>query len=201
MSNVHGITVDNLMSTLPEFLRRDEKVSAVAEAISIKMAELPEMIDSIQIYALIDDLPEPLLDILAYDYKVDWWDPNYPIDVKRQTLKDSWHVHRTLGTKHAVETAISAVYSETFISEWFQYGGPPFEFLLHIDATYEDVDPVKHQRVLDRLEFYKNLRSSPYYIEYTARPFGDNIAYTGTALTCLSGEITMKVEVDMNDLE
>ena len=35
-----------------------------------------------------------------------------------------------------------------------------------IDATYEDVDPVRHQRVIDRVAFYKNLRSVLDEVEY-----------------------------------
>ena len=199
MSN--GITAENLISTLPEFLRRDDTMVALARSIAEKMEETPKAIDSVRIYSRIEELPEELLDILAYDFKVDWWDPNYTIEQKRQILLDSWSVHRTLGTKHAVETAISAVYSNTYVSEWFQYNGDPFHFTLHIDATYEHVDPEKHQQVLNRLEYYKNLRSAPYYIEYSARPFGSGTTYMASAITCLSGEITVRVEVDMDDLE
>jgi len=195
MSNVHGLTVENLMSTFPDYMRKDEMILALAESIAEKLGALPKQIDSIRIYAMIDDLPEELLDILAYDFKVDWWDPNYTLEQKRQTLKESWNVHRALGTKHAVETAMSAVYNDTYVSEWYQYDGDPFHFTLHIDATFENPDPVKHQRVLDRLEYYKNLRSSPYYIEYSARPYGNCTTYMGAAVSCFGGHMTVNVEV------
>lgn len=45
-------------------------------------------------------------------------------------------------------------------------GGKPYHFKLLIDATYEDVDPVRHQRVIDRVDFYKNLRSVLDEVEY-----------------------------------
>jgi len=200
MSNEHGVTIENLMSTLPTFLQTDPTIMAIAESIAETLSEMPETVDNARIYPKIDELPEDLIDLLAYDFKIDWWDLDYSIEQKRQILKESWHVHRTLGTKHAVETAISAIYSNTYVSEWFQYGGPVFEFTLHIDATYELVDPEKHQRVLDRLEFYKNLRSAPYHIEYSARPFASCTVYSGSALTGISGEMRVKVEVDMDAL-
>jgi phage tail P2-like protein len=195
MSKTHGLTTENLMSTLPDYLRKDETILALAESIAEKLGALPEQIDSIRIYAMIDELPEELLDILAYDFKVDWWDPNYSLEQKRYTLRESWNVHRHLGTKHAVETAISAIYSYTYVSEWFQYDGDPFRFTLHIDATFENPDPVKHKRVLDRLEYYKNLRSAPYSIEYSARPYGECTAYMGATAACLGGHMTVNVEV------
>jgi phage tail P2-like protein len=182
------------MFTLPEYLRKDENMIAIAESIATKLAELPEIAKSAQIYTRIDNLPEELLDILAYDFKVDWWDPNYTVEQKRQILKDSWEVHRTIGTKHAVVTAISAIYSQTDIKEWYEYSGPPFEFRLLIDASYEDIEPWKHQRVLDRVEYYKNLRSSPKRVEYTAHPYGEAVAYADTGVAAIAGSLTVEVQ-------
>ena len=200
MSNAHGVSVENLLSTLPDYMRRDETTFALAKSVSEILASAPKAIDGIKIYASINELPEELLDILAYDFKVDWWDPNYTIEQKRRTLKDSWNVFRSLGTKHAVETAISAIYSDTTVTEWFEYGGEPYHFTLHIDTTFDSVDPVKHQRVLDRLEFYRNLRSTPYQIEYTASPFGVCSVYAAADASNISGEIRVRVEVDHNEL-
>ena len=166
MNNTHGLTAENLLRTLPEVLRNDRSMAALAASIADVLAARPAEIQQLMIYSRIGELPEDLLDILAYDFKVDWWDGDYTLEEKRQTLKDSWRVHRMLGTKAAVETAISAIYPETQVSEWFEYGGAPFHFRLLIDSTYEGVDPAKHQRVLDRVEYYKNLRSVLDEVEY-----------------------------------
>lgn len=166
MNSVHGLTAENLLRALPEVLRDDEKMAALAASIADVLAARPAEIQQLMIYSRIDELPEDLLDILAEDFKVDWWDGDYTLEEKRQTLKDSWRVHRMLGTKAAVETAISAIYPETQVSEWFEYGGEPYHFRLLIDSTYEGVDPAKHQRVLDRVEYYKNLRSVLDEVEY-----------------------------------
>ena len=136
------------------------------------------------IYTRIDDLPEELLDILAYDFKVDWWDYDYTLEEKRATPKDSWNVHRTLGTRGAVEKAISAIYPDTQVVEWFDYDGDPYHFKLMINATYEDDDPVKHQRVLARINFYKNLRSYLDVIEYAS--VGNTTAYVAAATVGIS---------------
>lgn len=186
MNNTHGITAENLLRTLPAVLRNDNKMLALATGISNALDARLTEIDRIRIYTQIDALPEELLDILAYDFKVDWWDANYTLEEKRQTLKDSWNVHRTLGTKAAVERAISAVYSATEVSEWFEYGGEPYHFKLLIDATYENVDPVKHKRVIDRIAYYKNLRSVLDEVEYfdiggTATAYAA-VAYVGSAI-------------------
>ena len=164
--NEHGITKENLMRTLPDVLRDDLKINALAEVLAEQLVELSEEKEHVIIYARIDELPEDMLDLLAVDFKVDWWDPNYSVDEKRETLKKSWYVHRRLGTVAAVETAISAVYQDTKVEEWFEYGGDPYHFNLLIDVTYENADPAKHRRVLDRVRYYKNLRSHLDNIEY-----------------------------------
>lgn len=153
MNNAHGITKENLLASLPAVLANDDNMAALAAAVAEVLANRVDEIGRVDIYSQIDQLPNELLDILAYDFKVDWWDANYTLEEKRRTLKDSWNVHRRLGTKAAVVLAISAIYPDTQVSEWWEYGGKPYHFKLLIDATYEDVDPDRHQRVIDRVAF------------------------------------------------
>lgn len=155
----HGLTKENLVATLPVALQKDPSVVALAEAIAELLARRPEEIDRLRIYPAIDRLDERLLDILAYDFKVDWWDADYSLEEKRRTLKDSWRVHKMLGTKAAVERAISAIYPHTQVLEWFEYGGEPYHFRLDINITNDHIDSDKQRRVLERLNYYKSLRS------------------------------------------
>ena len=157
--NKHGLTKENLVATLPPALRTDPSVVALAEALGEVLAVRPAGIERLRIYPAIDTLDEPLLDILAHDFKVDWWDPEYSLEEKRRTLKDSWRVHRLLGTRAAVEMAISAIYPHTQVLEWFEYGGEPYHFRLDINITNDHIDSDKQRRVLERLNFYKSLRS------------------------------------------
>lgn len=154
-----GITKENLLLIVPPALTRDPammaRAAADAEAMAARLAE----IDRVRIISNIDGLDETVLDILARDFKVDWWDPEYSIEEKRRTLKGSWRVHKILGTKAAVETAIRAIYPLTTVEEWFEYGGEPYHFRLDINITNDSIDSVKQCRVLERLNFYKSLRS------------------------------------------
>ena len=157
--NSHGLTRENLVATLPPALQKDPSAVALAEAMADLLARRPEEIEQLRIYPVIDRLDERLLDILAYDFKVDWWDADYSLEEKRRTLKDSWRVHKLLGTKAAVEMAISAIYPRTTVLEWWEYGGEPYHFRLDINITNDSIDSVKQRRVMERLEYYKSLRS------------------------------------------
>ncbi|MEG1491126.1 MAG: phage tail protein I [Oscillospiraceae bacterium] len=196
MSN--SIYEADYLRTLPEVLKRDETMFALATVIGNKLREVSSETLNAIIYAKIDTLPVAMLDILAYDFKVDWWDGNYTVEEKRKLLKDSWNVHRHLGTKSAIETALSAIYPDTKVLEWFDYNGAAYCFKLLIDATYQNVSPARHQRVLDRVEYYKNLRSHLDGVEYTAQPLGSCITYS--AIGACGQEIEFTVEVAVHGM-
>ena len=89
MNDTYTITAKNLLRVLPEVLQKDEEMFALASAIAEQLAARLSEIDMVRIYTRIDELPEHLLDILAYDFKVDWWDANYTLEEKRQIFIDS----------------------------------------------------------------------------------------------------------------
>lgn len=162
----YGITPANLLRTLPDVLRNDEKMLALASSIAGELSSLSEETALATIYANIDTLPEDVLDALATDFKVDWWSYDYSLAEKRGTLKASWYVHRRLGTKRAVESALSVIYEDSKVVEWFDYGGEPYHFKLIIPVDEATLDPTKHSTVLSLVAYYKNLRSVLDDIEY-----------------------------------
>ena len=171
MSNAHVLTKENLLFTFLAGLRENASIAALGDVTMEALAKRPAEIAPLSIYPRIDELPEVLLDILAYDFKVDWWDRNYSIEEKRRTLKGSWYVHKHMGTKAAVETAIRAIYPLTTVEEWFEYeGGKPYHFRLRINITSDSGDRERQKRVLERLNFYKNLRSHVDEVRYFLMP-------------------------------
>lgn len=184
MSN--GITAENLLRTLPDVLRNDPNMQALASAIANELALRPAELDSLKIYTRIDQLPEELLDILAYDFKVDWWDANFTLAEKRATLKASWDVHRKLGTPYAVERALGAIYPDSQVKEWFEYAGDPYHFKLIIPVDVTTLDPAKHAKVLSLIDYYKNLRSVLDEVEYYGTG-GVATTYATTAFVACEG--------------
>lgn len=168
MNNNDLFSVDFTRS-LPPALKNDPNMLALAQVIAEQLQINAKDIEKSIIYARIDELDEQTLDILAYDLHVDWYDYSYPIDVKRRTIRDSVKVHRQLGTKYAVETALGAVFPGTTVKEWFEYGGDPYMFKAIIDATETGVSAERQAAVLERARFYKNLRSHLEAISYQIR--------------------------------
>ena len=166
MPNPRGITeagrdiyTVNFADYLPAALKHDPKMRAIAEAVTKEALTVSEEIENVLIYSRIDDLPEPLIDILAYDMHVDWYDYSYSLSMKREIVKNSVKVHKRMGTKYAVETALKVIYKTTRIKEWFEYGGRPYWFKVTINIENKGLTENTIRDIWEKMCFYKNLRS------------------------------------------
>jgi len=134
---VYGLTKENFLAALPMAPREAASVAVLAEAAAEFLARPVGEIRRLKLYPEIDRMDKRLLDILAVDFKVDWWDPDFPVEEKRLLLKGCWKVHKLQGTKAGLETAISAVYPNAAIQEWFEYNGEPHHFRVRLgEASY-----------------------------------------------------------------
>lgn len=154
----HSYSVTNILSQLPRVLIEDERMyalaTAIANALLVHLGDLTEE----EIYTRIDELPEALLDILAYDFKIDWYNYDYPIQAKRNLVKTNYYVHRHLGTAGAVKEAIRAIYPDSDVEEWFNYGGDPYKFRVALNSG-APIIPVSNTDILKAVYTYKSLRS------------------------------------------
>ena len=145
-----GITKESMLSVLPGVLARDKGMYDLAQLIGWILGENAVEVNDPAIFQRIYELDEDLLDILAVDCKVDWYDFDADIDTKRRQIATNWHVRKRLGTVGAVKTALQAVWPDTTVEEWFDYDGDPgyFRVLLGLD-TAGTVNFTKAVRMID----------------------------------------------------
>lgn len=151
-------TVDST-KFLPTVLQNDPSMLAIAQSIQGKLSEISLEIQKNIIYTRIDELDEILLDILAYDLHVDWYDYSYDLDTKRATIKNSVEIHRKMGTKYAVETATSNIFPGTKVEEWFEYDGEPYTFRVLVELGGNSLSAAQQIDLYQKITFYKNARS------------------------------------------
>lgn len=164
-NTIYGI---DLTRALPPTLKNDEDMLALARVIGAELQETGRLIRQNIIYPRIDELPENVLDILAYDLHVDWYDFDYPIEAKRSIIKDSVKVHKRLGTVYATLTALRSVYPNSEIEEWFDYGGEPFLFRVVIDVTKAKA-PAEYFQIKRAIDAYKRLTAHMESLIYQCR--------------------------------
>lgn len=141
---------------LPPTLKNDEDMLALAKVVAEELQTTAHLSRLNLIYARIDELEENLLDILAYDFHVDWYSYDYPIEAKRAVIKDSVKVHKRLGTLYAVKTALGSVYPQSEVEEWFDYNGNPFSFRVVLDVTNSKA-PAEYFAIKKAVDSYKRL--------------------------------------------
>lgn len=157
----------NFADYLPGALKQDPKIKAIAEAVTKEALTVSGEIENVLIYSRIDELPEALIDILAYDMHVDWYDYSFPLNVKRDILKSSVKVHKKMGTKYAVEKALGALYPKSEVEEWYQYEGQPHHFRIVCDVTENRVT-ASFQEIVNAVMMYKRLSSHLDEVVYQA---------------------------------
>ena len=156
-----------LIDLLPDSIRNDKQVKAAAEALDRELQAATSAIDRTMLLPILDELPESVVDLLAWQWHVDFYDPSLDIAKKRKLVRQSVSWHRIKGTKAAVEAVVSASFEPSKVLEWFEYGGEPFHFkIVTEDATTDQ----KHlTRLREAIGSAKNTRSWLDAIEFILR--------------------------------
>lgn len=148
----------SLIDILPPNLLADEQINAAAQALDDELQKVTAAIRETLILPRIDELPEAVVDLLAWQLHVDFYDELKSLAEKRNAVKQSIAMHRIKGTRMAVELALHMVYESGEVREWFEYGGRPYYFRVRFirpeTIRTEDVD-----RVIRIIYAVKNTRS------------------------------------------
>jgi phage tail P2-like protein len=110
------------------FMQQDPTTQAMCATLNPQFKSIFAEIKKCLILPNIDQLPVELLDELAYELHIDWYEPTASIDIKRALIKNSDKVHMYLGTPYAIEQVVLDYFGDGTIEEWYQYGGEPYHF-------------------------------------------------------------------------
>lgn len=133
---IKDLTSISLLDILPSNLLEDPQVSAAARALDAELQAVTRATAETLHLPCLDELPETVVDLLAWQWHVDFYEPlGLDIATKRRLVKESIAWHRTKGTPAAVEKMLKAVWGSAHIEEWFEYGGSPGCFRVDIATT------------------------------------------------------------------
>ena len=155
----------SLLDILPPNLLADKKINAAARALDDELQKITAATRNALLLPRLDELPEEVIDLLAWQWHVDFYEPiGMDIETKRKLIKNSIAWHRIKGTPAAVERVVSAVFDTSHVQEWFEYGGKPY----HFKVITEDVttDPNVLARMRRAINAAKNTRSWLETIEF-----------------------------------
>ena len=156
---MNNFDAETLLQAFPMEVSETSRMAMIAAIVAEELQSLSDDHDLLAIYTQIDKLDGPMLDILAIDFKIDWWDANADLEKKRELFKSCFTIHRKLGTIGAVSQAISETYSDTQVKEWFEYNGQPYHYKLSIGLGEQFGSAEVIRNILYRSKFYTNVRS------------------------------------------
>ena len=124
----------SLQHIAPSSIRDDKTVSAAIKAIDPELNSVSHDICEAFILSRIDELPEVLIDLLAWQWHVDYYEPDLPLATKRSLVKTSIAWHRIKGTPQAVAQLVTQLFGSAKVSEWFDYQGRAYFFRVAVNV-------------------------------------------------------------------
>lgn len=185
-----------LLAAFPYSLSRDSNKEKLADAVANELVQTISKTGSVEIFPRIDVLPEEVLDILAYDLKVDWYEPEADIRYKRQAIKECMLVHKYKGTKYAVETALRSMYDSAEVKEWFEYGGEPFHFTVKVYGSTSS----GLRTLYLKIQYAKNLRSVLDNVEFELVPDKAVETFFGAQIASIQKQIKAAIIDEYDDI-
>ena len=188
-----NVTYDSMMRVLPSVLKKAPSMLPLAQTAASELKKTSEDSELSGIYYRIEDLPEALLDIMAVDLNVYWYNPNDTLEAKRRTILAAWFVHKHVGTIGGIKRVLDSIRDDASVEEWFQYDGDPFHFRVNLQGTLTEESVRLVANIVNQV---KNVRSVLDAIRIHSRM--DSGAFVGT-ITTVHHEIPVTNDIDMDN--
>lgn len=149
-----------LIDLVPPSISGDEQIQDMAEAIQPQLDEITAAIPTIEIYRRIDELPEDVLRLLAWENRVYGaeWNLARTIEDKRELVKGSFELNNRRGTRWAVERVFELLRLRAVISEWWEEGADPATFrIVILDVTGRGIESHEIELLDELINTYKPL--------------------------------------------
>ena len=147
-----------IVQILPSSLQADENVVHTSKAVTDSVNKVTAETVNELIMSRIDELPEPVVNSLAWQLHVDTYSEDLDIVQKRKLVKNAIKDHKYKGTSWAVKSAVEVLLNYAKVEEWFEYKGSPYHF--RVNGSYGPiVNGDSLQSLVNAINEEKNVRS------------------------------------------
>lgn len=185
-----------LLELLPENLRSDPDIIAASQAVDKEFFLLAESIKNVMTYADIDNASEEVIDMLAVELNVDFYDKSLSFDDRRESVKEAILIHQMNGTKAALLRVFELLQMRGTIEEWFEYDGDPYTFKISIlEIRNRELTKETDEMLSALIEWHKNVRShlielKLFLTNQSKTPYYASTITSGEEITVYPWEIT-----------
>lgn len=111
---------------LPWKMAQSTEVRCISYAVQQEHQRMLKLAAHTRTMAVIDELPERILDVLAVELRTPYYQESMDLETKRSIIKRTLLWHTKAGTPSAVSELIEIVFGEGRTEEWFNYTEGPF---------------------------------------------------------------------------
>lgn len=139
---------------------QNEQTRAISYSVQKALQKLLNCIETCAVHGALDKLPDQVLDLMAIEFRTQYYDLNAPRKVREQMVLKTMDWYMIGGTRAVLEEYLSTIYGGGEITEWYRYEGEPYHFKAIVSVgedmlvTLEECSTVK-----ERINTYKNVRS------------------------------------------
>ncbi len=129
----------SLLDVFPPSIREDPNVQANAAAFDPEFHLLAKDVKEVLLYPRLDELPEPILDLLAWERHVDFYELAKTVEAKREVIRGAPAWHRKKGTVWAILKALEMFGVKGTFTNWYEMEprGRPGTFAVDAELTDE----------------------------------------------------------------
>ncbi|WP_262382936.1 phage tail protein I [Bacillus infantis] len=154
-----NIYKSSMLDLVPSNLKQDPDLIAAAKSIDKQFQQTVNDVRKVIILPHIDQIEDhQLLDLLAWETHLDFYETSLPLETKRELIKKAPVLHRKKGTPAAVEELVATLFDEGRVEEWFDYDGEPYRF--QVITNNRSVTNERALEFIRALNSVKNLRST-----------------------------------------
>lgn len=156
-----------LLELLPENLRNDPDIIAASQVVDTKFQALASSIKNCLTIADIDNASSEVVDNLAGEMNIDFYDQTLSLDKRRALVRNGYLYKYRKGTANVVKQIVTNAFDQTALKEWFEYGGKPFHFKIITEANLPSESKIAD--LVNAINSVTNARSTLESIEVTKR--------------------------------
>ena len=148
----------DIVQILPSSLQADENVAHTSKAVTDSVNKVTAETVNNLIMSRIDELPESVVNSLAWQLHVDIYSEDMDIAQKRKLVKNAIKDHKYKGTSRTVKSVVEVLLNYAKVEEWFEYKGSPYHF--RVNGSYGHiVNGDSLQSLVNAINEAKNVRS------------------------------------------
>lgn len=137
---------------MPQNLIQDSGVKNAAEALDPELRLVTGSANEALILKRLDELPERVIDMLAWQYHVDFYELAPDIIFKRQMIREAIIYHMKKGTRFAILRALDMLGIDAEYQNWYEFGGQPYTFRIKASVRAEYYKKSNREQIIANIK-------------------------------------------------